>query len=402
MRKFVRTENSRDWFIEFPDSVVFAFNPLYIVLKTVPVNLTLTMDVVCNDVTRSIRVEVFNGSARIFFSRILQLFFDDYKHFRTLNFTVALKLAGVTLFSTSLMAIWGSLSLGGRYNAYGLFRLNGKAEYERTRIWFRNFPFKVSMFSVNKKPTINCLSDGIVTPYKSLPNIQTGVPSNVDGEWGDSSGNIYQYDASANEYFIEDVGNCYEQGIFDVNPAMIFPKAKKTASLRIGERGTANVFDGTFDYTFYQNGLSTHIVNLIISNDTGGYYLRWIDSCGELQYFLFSNKIVAQKNTLSADSISDMEEVGPMWFSEHVRRTQITSVRTCHCSAVALPRNIYEYVATIVTAPIIDLYLGKSASGREIWVPVNIVAASYDFDTTKPLNDLTLSFTLPEYKSQTL
>ena len=183
---------------------------------------------------------------------------------------------------------------------------------------------------------------------------------------------------------------------------MIFPKAKKTASLRIGERGTANVFDGTFDYTFYQNGLSTHIVNLIISNDTGGYYLRWIDSCGELQYFLFTNKKVTQKNTLSADSISDMEEVGPMWYPEHIRRTQVTSVRTCHCSAVSLPRNIYEYVATIVTAPIIDLYLGKSASGREIWVPVNVVAASYDFDTTKPLNDLTLSFTLPEYKSQTL
>lgn len=402
MRKFVITENSQDWHIEFPDSVVFAFNPLYIVLKTVPVNFSLNMDIVCNGVMRSIRVEVFKGSAKIFFSRILQLFFEDYKHFRTLNFTVALKLDDVTLFSTSLMAIWGSLPLGERYNAYGLFNLNGKAEYERTRIWFRNFPFKVSMFSVNSKPTIICLSDGVVTPYKSLPNIQMGAPSNVDGEWCDSSGNIYQYDASTNEYFIEDVGNCYEQGIFDVNPAMIFPNAKRTASLRIGERGTANVFDETFDYTFYQNGLSTHIVNLIISNDKRGYYLRWIDSCGELQYFLFANKKVTQKNTLSADTITDMEKIGPMWYPGHVRKTQITSVRTCYCSAVSLPLNIYKYVASILTAPIIDLYLGKSSSGREIWVPVNIVAASYDFDTTKPLNDLILSFTLPEYKSQTL
>ena len=163
-----------------------------------------------------------------------------------------------------------------------------------------------------------------------------------------------------------------------------------------------NVFDNTFDYTFYQNGLSTHIVNLKVSNDSMGYYLRWIDRYGELQYFLFTNRISSEKNALASDTASDMEQIGPMWFPNHVRHTQVTSKITCKCSAVALPREIYEYVASVVTSPIIDLYLGKSASGREIWVPVQIVSASHDFDTTKPLNDLTIAFTLPEYKSQTL
>lgn len=402
MRKYFVTKEGQDWNIEYPDSVVFAFNPLYLVIGTDPVNVSLTMEVVSNRMTRSIQVEVFNGKARVYFSRILQLFFEDYKHFRTLNFSVSLLLGDITLFSTSLMAIWGTLPLGGRYNAYGLFNPYGKAEYERVRIWFKKFPFKVTMFSINQTSDIVCESDGKAVAYKSMPYVISGKPTDLDGEWRDVSGNLYQYDASSNEYVKEDVGNCDEYGLFDLTPAWLFPNTKANAVIRIGELGTANVFDETFDYTFYQQGLSTHIVNLKVCNDTNGYYLRWIDSMGELQYFLFSNKIVSQKNTLSADTISDMEKIGPMWYPDHVRRTQITSVRTCNCSAVSLPREIYAYVCSIVTAPIVDLYLGRSAGGREIWVPVNIVASSYDFDTTKPLNDLTLAFTLPEYKSQIL
>lgn len=402
MRKYSVTQEGQDWIFEYPDNVVFAFNPLYVVVKTAPVNVSLTMEVVSNGRTRSIQVQVFNGSARIFFSRILQLFFEDYKHFRTLSFTVSLLRDNITLFSTTFMAIWGTLPLGGRYNAYGLFSLSGKTSFERTRIWFRNYPFKVSMFSVNANPPIVCSADGKVVAYQSLPELPAGAPTDPDGEWVDADGNLYQYDASAKEYYTEDVGNGRELGIFDITPSWLFPDAKESATIRIGELGTANVFDETFDYTFYQRGLSTHIIHLKVSNEKSGYYLRWIDSLGELQYFLFANKVVTQKNTLSADTISDMEKVGPMCYPDHVRHTQITSVRTCNCCAVSLPREIYEYVCSIVTAPIVDLYLGRAPSGREIWVPVNIVAASYDYDTTKPLNDLTLAFTLPEYKSQTL
>lgn len=400
MRKFV----NNDFSVEFPDSVVFAFNPLYCTFKTNVTVSEVNFSVVCNGMSRVINVQLLNGKATIYFSRILQLFFDDHKHFRTLNFTIAIvdKNTNSNIFSTSLLAIWGSLTLGARYNAYGLFNFTGKSQYERTRIWFKNFPFRFSMFSVNLNPQIKCTCDGSPVAYTSMPALPPGPPSDLNGEWVDSDGNIYQYDASTQSYFITDVGNGREYGIFDINPARLFPSAKRCASCRIGEIGTVNVFDNTFDYTFYQNGLSTHIVNLKISNDSMGYYLRWIDRYGELQYFLFTNRIASEKNTLASDTVSDMEQVGPMGFPNHIRSAQITSKITCKCSAVALPREIYEYVATVVTSPIIDLYLGKSASGREIWVPVQIVSASHDFDTAKALNDLTISFTLPEYKSQTL
>jgi len=309
---------------------------------------------------------------------------------------------GITVFSTSLLAIWGTLPLGKRYNAYGLFNFSGKSEFERTRIWFKKFPFTVSMFSINRNPQIKCSYDGKAIEYSPLPSKPSGIPVDVDAEWLDSEGNICRYDAIYREYYITDVGNGSEYGIFEINPARLFPSAVRTASFRIGEIGTVNVFDSTFDYTFYQNGLSTHIVNLKICDDSQGYYLRWIDHLGEIQYFLFTNRIETEKNTLSSDTVADMEEVGPMCYPHHIRDAEIKSKTTCKCSAVSLSPEIYEYVKTIITSPIIDLYLGKSASGREIWVPVCIVAASHNYDTARPLNDLVISFTMPEHKSQTL
>lgn len=402
MRTYSTTYNGQSWTIEFPDNVVFAFNPLYIIIKTASVNLTMQFNVVCNGVTRSIDVEMFRGQARIYFSRILQLFFEDYKHFRTLDFSVSLSLEGTNIFSTSFVAIWGSLALGDRYNAYGLYMNDGKTEYERTRVWFKKFPFKVSMFSLDPSHSIVCECDGASATYVPLSSVHSGTPANINGEWIGNDYKIYQYDSLTNEFFAEDVGNGREYGIFDINPAWTFPNAKKTASFRIGERGTPKVFDDSFDYTFYNNGINTHIVNLKICNDSSGYYLRWIDRHGELQYFLFPKGVETDKNTVNSDTTSDMEGIGPMWFANHIRNTQISSKKTCKCSAVSMPDEIYDYVSTIISSPIIDLYIGKTAGGREIWVPVEITASSYDYDTNQKLHDLVLSFTLPEYKSQML
>ncbi|MDE5872211.1 MAG: hypothetical protein K2H22_09760 [Muribaculaceae bacterium] len=402
MRKSTVYHNSQDWTFEYPDNVVFAFNPLYLNVSTAATNHKMVFKVTRNGYSRSVNVELFNGKTKIYFSRILQLFFDDYKHFRTLTFTISLTFNGVDVFATTLTAIWGSIPLGGRYNAYGLFNMTGKAYYERVRIWFKKFPFKFSMFSVKANPSIVCVSDNKKVAYFPLPSLPNTAPSDPDGEWVDSDGNLYRYDAAAKVYYKEDVGNGKEYGIFDLNPAWLFPNTKREANVRIGEIGTVDVFDDTFDYTFHTQGLSTHVIKLKVCEDTAGYYLRWIDRYGELQYFLFSSGIVTQKNNLSSDNIADMESVGPMCFPGHIRTSQVKTTRTCKCCATSLPREIYAYVATIVSAPIIDLYLGRSVGGREIWVPVNIVDASHDYDTTKPLNDLTISFTLPEYESQIL
>lgn len=389
---------------EFPDNVVFAFNPLYCTFETSLALTEVGFYVVCNNKSRAIQVRLLNGKAKIYFSRILQLFFDDYKHFRTLNFTISIvnNNDNSRIFSTSLIAIWGLLRLGDRYNAYGLFPFEARPEYERTRIWFTKFPFKVSMFSLNSSPKINCLKDGVSVEYTPYPSLPSGVPSNVDGEWVDEYGNLYRYDASIEKYYKSEVGNGKTYGIFDLDPALIFPNTKSTAQLRIGERGNTNVFDKTFDYTFYQNGLSTHIVTLKVCELTAGYYLRWIDRYGELQYFLFVKGTNTEKNNLASDTISDMEKVGPMCYANHVRSIQVTSKTTYKCCAPSLTKEIYEYVSTIITAPIIDLYLGKSASGREIWLPVSIVATSHNYDNRKLLNDLIISFTVPENSSQIL
>ena len=70
--------------------------------------------------------------------------------------------------------------------------------------------------------------------------------------------------------------------------------------------------------------------------------------------------------------------------------------------AVNLPADIFEYVITILSSPIIDLYGGKDISGEDIWLPVNIQASTVKEDPQKLMNDLEITFALPETNAQTL
>ena len=72
------------------------------------------------------------------------------------------------------------------------------------------------------------------------------------------------------------------------------------------------------------------------------------------------------------------------------------------CCAVNLPKDIYDYVVTILSAPIVDLYRGKDEFGEEIWQPVNIQSSTADYDPKKILNDLEFTFAIPDVNSQSL
>ena len=63
MRKLVNNDSS----FEFPDSVVFAFNPLYCTFSTILTLSAVKFSVVCNNVERNINVQLLNGKANIYF-----------------------------------------------------------------------------------------------------------------------------------------------------------------------------------------------------------------------------------------------------------------------------------------------------------------------------------------------
>ena len=85
-----------------------------------------------------------------------------------------------------------------------------------------------------------------------------------------------------------------------------------------------------------------------------------------------------------------------------MRTRSLECAITMKCCAVNLPSDIFDYVVTVVSAPIVDLYLGKDDSGAEIWLPVNIQASTVKFAPKQTLNDLEFAFALPDVNAQSL
>lgn len=462
----------------YPDFVVFVFNFQFLEIETNSTLITSAdFEVKGQDengiqLTRTIEVKIFKGKARVFYSKILQLFFYDVMHRRSIDVEVSLSYEGLQLFKTSHCVIWGGITLGERFNSFGTFKFDAdKPMLERTRVWFRKYPFTVSLFNDNDK--ISSESDGSILarfdhkPYdenlkisypafskieestnKTIVKNNEGVKiksiSFVEGARcfyaEDENGNLYQEWENDGDYFsssyynyngtartdmtwrnIEDTklyrfnsslnnlelipyGRGAFYGMFELNPAITFPNAKRTATYKQkgpGNATTFSVFSKIFDSTFFKPSELTVITHLIINNNEGGYYLRWIDQNGCFQYYLFSKGKATTKNKLSSEVKEIVSSIGGNYFGYN-RATNITSTITCKCCATCLKEKIYDYVATIIASPIIDLYMGKTKNGEEIWLPVNIVAANHDFNNDEILHDLEISFTKPSIESQSL
>lgn len=476
--------------LEFPDEVVFVFNPLYIDIQMDKLffngvdqymvkRLTLSVSTSSTYVgkTESIEARLYNGKARIYISRLLELFFTDVRFERSKQLFIGVIVNGKTVWSQWFMCLWGNLAVGDRLAHYGAFKYDkSKPYFERKRIWFRNFPFTVSMFahsgiSSHKDRDVAARYDGLgyderintyyppiwgeinsiedewvqgldeETVYSGewleggvfdkqeqcfygstddycLYSHWTGgyyVPGeemyNVNGKartdmiWAMPDGKLVRYDYNLKKLVSVPYGRSGVTGIYEINPSFAFPEAKRYVTLK--QKGEeveirTSVFDKTFDHTFWMSGEMATYTELIIDNSTAGHYLRWIDRLGMFQYYLFTKGKETLKNKLSSDKVLEDYAVSGMYFANHQRVTHVDGETTVKCCAVHLPQEIYDYVSSVITSPVIDLYMGKTRFGDEMWVPVNIVASSHNYDPTQVLHDLEISFTLPPTNAQTL
>ena len=135
-----------------PDAVVYAFNPNYVELSLS--GFTGVVKLVASSGGREydIDVTVFNGSARCYVSRLLQLFFDDYVNTRSKSVTLSIRTEeGVSAGSASCMVLWAALEAGLEYGYYlpVVSDRNGGGKRLREIVWFTGLPFKVSLFSAS-------------------------------------------------------------------------------------------------------------------------------------------------------------------------------------------------------------------------------------------------------------
>lgn len=154
--------------VEYPDAVAFVFNPLFVALDVPAVsgsypiaNVSLTVSesepsyvaategyTAALGECRTVSIDLCKGKARVYVSRLMELFFPDPRFERSKMLIVGVFAQATKIWSGSFICIWGNVAVGDRFASYGAYRHDKEKPYwERKRIWFRNFPFMVSMFS---------------------------------------------------------------------------------------------------------------------------------------------------------------------------------------------------------------------------------------------------------------
>lgn len=469
---------NQDSVATYPDEMCFAFNPNFIEIESAWPSGVFTVTVekisgIESVASQSINVSFYKGKCKIYLSRLFELMFDDPRNTRCIEVSVKVNIASMQMFQFTTLVIWGNIAIGERFGNLGVYSYeDNRHAFERNLIWFRKFPFSVSLFRYNREveffgrsdnnrygsnpiyqDTKVCFFEKIEKLAPSLPTLLTTtvqLPFQVvyyavakrfvvlkDGKyysdwqgdaeehWGDTADycdNSNEKKPLANVTYLLETDRGYARyrfmndelvycgmfsdlGFEDIPPASVFPNAQKSATIKYKiseEDRMMSVFDRTFDYTFFQTGENVALVNLQISNETAGHYLRWVDRHGNLQYFLFKKGEQQFKNKLGSNKVSQDDDINGLYFANVMRTRNIECSITHKCCAVNLPSDIFDYVVTIITSPIVDLYCGKDGAGNEIWLPVNIQQNTVKYSPKKILNNVEFSFAVPDVNAQSL
>ena len=507
-------DTNRTGVLEYPDLWCFVFNPNYVTIRMDDESMNGQMTVTLSTPSKSydIFVNLYKGEAKVFVSKILQLLLDDIEHHRTSVVTISVTDNGTPIIQSNIscIAVWGGIQMGEQFGKYGAFISNGKDHsHVRNVVWFRNFPFYVSMFRAEPgeltsfkcdyvapgtveqrlyRCHIDRVTDGDLPTFKmeskmfttSNPTIvfnnKHGVVYAIDGavsiapkpiqrmqarivggygsfdttpiyngnivqsegiatylgdaysswsahgiygsrlDYNDIYGNaredvefeyggeIVRWNSNIKQLEKATMGNAGTEGIFELNPAITFPDAIRKAQYNIClEKVTSGIFNMAFNFPFPEmTKVVNETVNLRISNEKNGLYLRWIDRYGLMQFYLFVEGESSIKTKASSNVVQVECSFSGVNFGSLERSIERNNTETRKCCAINLPKDVLEYVKTIISAPMVDLYLGKNKAGTELWLPVGIADGTYKTDPDTLLSDYEISILMPENISQTL
>lgn len=368
--------------VNYPDNVCFVFNPNYIEIgaSLFPNTIDVWITGIYGNKTitpQKIAVSIYkDGKCKIYISRLLELMFDDIPNKRSAVVSVALKAGDATFFQFETIAVWGSLAVGERLAVHGVDSklYDSFSPNKKEIVWFKNYPFTVSLFKSSYYTKFQCKSN---SSFESVELNQFGVNS---------------------------------IGFVEFNPKETFGNESESLTIyyQYGDENKISMFDETYDSSYliadgHNDAVAKKFsIHIFIDNSVAGHYLRWVDRHGNLQYYLFLKGTDTFKNKPGTEVVQSDSAVGGMYFPNFTRTRNIGGTITHKCCAINLPNSIFEYVAGIITSPIVDLYMGKDESGEDIWIPVKIESASVSYLHKKVLNDFELSFSLPDLNPQSL
>lgn len=359
--------------IQFPNAYCFVFNPNYVFFELGTETSSVSVEITDGLSTYSVSCSLFKGSGRCYISRLMELLFvNEYLETRSASVTINIKSSneGALISSSTTIAIWGSMKVGDTFGGgtmlNNLYSADNHAKFMREVVWFKKFPFKVSMFSPSASKSLTLKED------KGTEKV---------------------------------VQETTKAGIFEV--VLTGTKTTKKELLykieleaEIVKSSFTNVFDKTFTGAQYK--YLDELLRVIVSDDKEGYYLRWIDQYGFLEYWLFKKSTLTNKNKLGNTTVEEDKPIDGIFYPNHERTIHIDNTRTIKCGATNLTKGQYKTVESIVASPHIDLFKGYSMDKKEIWIPVNVTAGSYKKNEQKVLQDFELQITLPDTASQSL
>lgn len=359
-----------DGTITYPNEYCFAYNPNYVEIDLGADKTTARVEVATSNESYSVECALFRGYTKCYISKMLQLLFSDtYLSTRSVEVTINVYWVDELIDSITTIAIWGSMKMGDTFGAGTMLESateDNHAKFRRELVWYKQFPFKVSLFCLSTSQSIMVSRDG-----------GTAVDSGITPKKGIFEITIPTTDTAKREI------------VYSIPLLAETVKSTFTA-----------IFDKTFTGTLYQY-LDEEVV-IHISEDKAGYYIRWIDQYGFLEYWLFSRNTLTEKNKLGDTEIELDDDIEGIYYPNITRNTHVTNTNTVKCAAVNLTEGQLAIVKTIIKSPHIDIFMGYNMENKEIWLPCNIVAGSYKISETDILQDFEIQFTLPDTAAQTL
>lgn len=378
--------NNNQITVTFPNTLVWAFNPNYIEITAPSGSIVNYVNVIVGN-NPAIRVALYGGHAKVYISRLLQICFTSPKTERVKTINIQVWTPEIytptgdhyseiiyedeiteaeKVGEANLTAVWGGINLGERAFNYGVYN------YEQGRGWltshiqcFVNFPFTLELLVVNGTTLHRRANTSGYTWKASYAQAQMATLSKADVLEDLLSGVVV-----------------YRQELNSIN-----------------EGGT---FDTSFDYTFHTPADTTVITHLHLRHETEGYYLRWVNHFGFVQYYLFDKGTHTTK-TKRTSLVPEDTLMDGMYFGNSARTMGVNSERSVKMCAMNLDKNTLTYVQDIVAAPFIDLYIGKDKNGNEIWMPVRTADNSYTIKTLHNyLSDFEITIEMPNHITQTI
>lgn len=218
-------------------------------------------------------------------------------------------------------------------------------------------------------------------------------------EWN-YNGRIVKIDTDTGQLYYTGFGFAERNGIVDLNPALSFPEARFLAVYRLkGNKKAGSTFDNTYDYTFQRLADTDVLIELVTREEKCGKYLRWIDSNGYVMYYLFCDGTTSDKSEPSDDSVDATSEYGGMYF-EAERSIEIESTISVTCCATFLDIETFMQVVSVINSCHVDMFLGYTRGGREIWQPVKVKGGNVTRQDNAVLHEVEITITYKQYTQQ--